>query len=428
MKKYTQYLNYKPSNINGLGDIPTHWEVVKLKYIAKTVLGKMLCTTPIEGYYKKPYLKSKNVQWLSVDIAEVEEMYFSEKELTQYRITKNDLLLSEGGEVGKTCIWADELEECYIQNSVHKVTFYQEYNPTFYLYLFFYLGKIGFFNSIVNRVSIAHLTQEKLRHIYCIVPPLTEQTAIVTYLNRKLADIDTFIAKKQRLITLLQEQKAAMINKAVTKGLNEHIEMQNSDLGGRTPAHWSIIKLKYSTKLNFNKQFDNKESQLFKIGLEHIESKTSKILATDENAFEGEGTIFKVGDVLFGKLRPYLAKVAAPNFEGHCVGDILVITPNKDIWKTEFLKNRLLSQEFIDLVDNSTFGVKMPRASWDFIGSIKIPVPPLAEQIAIVSHIEAESARIDKAIQLIERELTLVQEYRTALIAEAVTGKIDCTP
>ena len=95
-------------------------------------------------------------------MSSIDKMWFSPKELELYRLKVGDLVLSEGGEVGKRCIWQNELSECYIQNSAHKVTVNQTNAARFFLYLFFSFGKIGFFDSIVSRVSIAHLTQDKL--------------------------------------------------------------------------------------------------------------------------------------------------------------------------------------------------------------------------------------------------------------------------
>ena len=112
----------KDSEIEWLGEIPAHWEVRKLKFISKIVLGKMLCSSDLGGYHYKPYLKSKNIGWLNVIADNIDKMWFSNYELNLYKIEEGDLLLSEGGEVGKTCIWKSEIEECYIQNSVHKVT------------------------------------------------------------------------------------------------------------------------------------------------------------------------------------------------------------------------------------------------------------------------------------------------------------------
>jgi len=263
-------------------------------------------------------------------------------------------------------------------------------------------------------------------------PPLSEQAAIATFPDYKLSKIDRFIKKKKQLIKLLNEQKAGIINHAVTKGINPKVKTKPSGIDGGDlrwlgdiPVHWEVRKLKYSVFLNQHRSFDNEKSVNTKIALENIEGKTGRILELKEGSFEGIGTIFKKGDVLFGKLRPYLAKVVAPNFEGSCVNEILVLTPNVETWDSDFLKNRMLSQEFIKIVDDSTFGSKMPRASWDFIGGLKISCPPLSEQAAIVAHIEKETAILNKAIATIEKEIALVQEYRTALIAEAVTGKID---
>ena len=251
MKNTKPYNHYKPSGIAWLGEIPQHWEVRKLKYNADVVLGKMLCNENKGSYLLKPYLKSKNIQWLKVNVLNVEEMWFSQKELDQYRIKKGDLVLSEGGEVGKTCIWNNELDECYIQNSAHKVTFNDDNVSKFFLFLFFTYGKKGGFESIVNRVSIGHLTREKLSHIKCVTPPLSEQTTIARFLNYKLNKIDRFILKKKKLIQLLNEQKAAIINDAVTKGLDSSVKMKDSGvewLGG-IPEHWEVKKLKGITSI-----------------------------------------------------------------------------------------------------------------------------------------------------------------------------------
>src|SRR5690606_36419236 len=106
----------KDSGIDWIGEIPKHWEVKRLKSIATIVLGKMLCNEDKGNYEYKPYLKSKNIQWLNVNVDSVDYMWFSKAEQLQYKLMKGDLILSEGGQVGKVCIWNDELEECYIQN------------------------------------------------------------------------------------------------------------------------------------------------------------------------------------------------------------------------------------------------------------------------------------------------------------------------
>lgn len=206
----------KDSGIDWIGDIPEHWEVKKLKYIADVVLGKMICNENKGGMFLKPYLKSKNIQWLNVDISSVDEMWFTEKEMSIYKLKKDDLILSEGGEVGKTCIWNDELAECYIQNSAHKVSFNETYNPWYFLYQFFTLGKQGQFDRIVNRVSIGHLTKDKLINTSLIVPPLDEQSLIVKYIESIEKLILSNIELYEQQIESLKEYKTVLINEAVT--------------------------------------------------------------------------------------------------------------------------------------------------------------------------------------------------------------------
>lgn len=206
---------FKESGIDYLGQIPTHWEVKKLKYIAKVVLGKMLCNEKQENYDYCFYLKSKNLQWLNVEISEVEKMWFSEYEKSIYRIKKGDLLVSEGGEVGKTCIWNNELEECYIQNSVHKITLDSLQIPKFFLYVFFSYGKLKVFESMVNRVSIAHLVLERLINIDFAVPPLEEQKAIATYLDTQTQRISSIATKIKAQIKLMREYKSSLISEAI---------------------------------------------------------------------------------------------------------------------------------------------------------------------------------------------------------------------
>jgi len=133
----------RPSNVEWLGDIPRHWEVRRLKSIAKVTLGKMLKTSPSKGDLLKPYLRSTNIQWFEVNLSDVASMWFSRSEMEQYRISKNDILVSEGGDVGRACVWQEELEECYIQNSVHKVTTCPEVLPLCPLYQFSAVDRMG---------------------------------------------------------------------------------------------------------------------------------------------------------------------------------------------------------------------------------------------------------------------------------------------
>jgi len=206
----------KPSGVEWIGDVPEGWEAKKLKYFAEIKLGKMLTPDDKGGFFLKPYLRAQNLQWFKPDLNEVKEMWFSDKELENYRVLKDDLLVSEGGEVGRTCIWDNEIKEIYIQNSVNKVAIKESGSPKFFLYCFSSCASKGYFEAMVNRVSIAHLTKEKLKEVEFPFPEPSEQTTIVAYLDQKTTEIAQAISGIEKEIALLQEYRQALIFEAVT--------------------------------------------------------------------------------------------------------------------------------------------------------------------------------------------------------------------
>jgi type I restriction enzyme S subunit len=217
----------KDSGIEWIGEIPEHWEVKKLKYIAHIVLGKMLTPNDKGGYVLKPYLRAQNLQWLRPDVSNIKEMWFSEDELKIYRVEKNDLLISEGGEIGRTCIWNNELDEVYIQNSVNKVSIIND-DSYYYLFLFYSYGHKGHFDAIVNRVSIAHLTKEKLKEVFVLVPPYREQVKISNMIKKTNQKIDNSIQKITDQIELLKEYRQSLIFEAVTGKIDLREEVKVS--------------------------------------------------------------------------------------------------------------------------------------------------------------------------------------------------------
>jgi len=207
----------KPSGIEWLGEVPEHWEVQRLKNVANVVLGKMLTTEAKAGDGDfKPYLRSTNVQWIKPDVRDVKEMWVAKAEMAQLRVRKGDLLVSEGGEVGRACMWNDELPECYIQNSVHRVAAKPMMLPEFLFHQFFAYGKRDRFNAIVNRVSIAHLTREKLVTIPFTVPPVEEQQAICRWITDECQPLDGAIARAEEEIKLIREYRDRLIADVVT--------------------------------------------------------------------------------------------------------------------------------------------------------------------------------------------------------------------
>lgn len=209
----------RSSGIDWIGDIPEHWEICRIKHKADVVLGKMLLNEPPKEqrniYSKEKYLKSRNIGWLNLLLDEVDEMWFNESEKSLYKLNDGDVLVNEGGDIGKVAIWHNQEDSFYIQNSVHKISPIGV-TSGFLVYWIFSLSKRDYFWSIVSQVSIAHLTKEKLSNTPLIVPPLAEQQAIADYLDKKCAEIDGLKAKLSRKHETLTELRQSIISEVVT--------------------------------------------------------------------------------------------------------------------------------------------------------------------------------------------------------------------
>lgn len=189
---------------------------------------------------------------------------------------------------------------------------------------------------------------------------------------------------------------------------------------GDVPVHWEVKRLKMAAHLTDRKVEADEENPVPYIGMENIESWTGRLLAINPDVVPtGTANAFNAGHTLFGKLRPYLAKACNPGFDGLCSTELLVL--NGVEFDRDSLRYALLSDGFIKLVDSSTYGSKMPRASWDFIGNCVLPIAPPVEQRAIAAFLDRETGRVDRLMakkrELIER----LKERRIALISRTVT-------
>lgn len=189
---------------------------------------------------------------------------------------------------------------------------------------------------------------------------------------------------------------------------------------GEIPEGWRINRLKY---LAANHVIPAESEVGRYLGLEQVQSWTMAIADEEERETTASGILYDDACVLFGKLRPYLAKVALPNTSGPCSSEFLVLHPHSA--NRRFLAYTLVSKSFINEVNALTYGVRMPRAGWDLIGNIQIPVPHQFEQQAIADYLDDKTAEIDALVADCEREVELLQEYRKAVIYEAVTKGLD---
>ena len=418
---FEPYSAYKNSGEEWIGEIPLHWDMLPNRAIFNEV-----------GEQDYP-----QEQMLSVTIAEgvirQEALLQDSSKKDSSKLDRSSYKLVQPGDIAynKMRAWQGAVgmsEYRGIVSPAYVVQRPRQETNSRYLH---YLLRTPAFAKEAERWSYGivsdmwSLRPEHFKMIYTCVPPLPEQTAIVEYLDQATAEIDEAIEKKQRLIELLKEQKQTIIAETVTKGLNPNVPMRDSGVEwlGEVPTHWEMRRLKFCVQLTDQKMKADQEKSLPYVGLENIQSWTGKLLPLDPNVVPtGVANHFEKEMTLFGKLRPYLAKACNPDFEGLCSTELLVF---KSIaFDRRLLLYLLLTDGFIKAIDSSTYGAKMPRANWDFIGNSIVPVPPLEEQKKIAAFLDQTSAHIDEAIEKKQRLIELLKELKPITIAEAVTGKI----
>ena len=194
---------------------------------------------------------------------------------------------------------------------------------------------------------------------------------------------------------------------------------------GDVPAHWKVRRLR-TVAADIGDLSSGRPLDEPCIALEHVESWTGEVKVTSSDvSFGSQVKKFRAGDVLFGKLRPYLAKVARPSCDGYCVGEFLVLRPRNEELLPDYLEKLLRSKSVIDAVNASTFGAKMPRAEWCFIGNMVQPIPPIREQRAIVRYLDHVDRRVRCYVSAKRKLIGLLEEEKQAVINWAVTRGLD---
>jgi type I restriction enzyme S subunit len=279
-----------------------------------------------------------------------------------------------------------------------------ETNAMFYCYVLKYMDSRKILNGLGSGIRLT-LGFSDFKNVQIPVPPGDEQAQIVRYLDWKVSSINSLINGKKKQIELLKEKRKSVINEEFQK-----IGRQN---------HSCIQRLK-----NKVSDINEKASPIgsFYIGMENIVSWLGQYIDTGASA-EGDCKKFQKGDILFGKLRPYLAKAYTPDRDGVCSGEFLVLRGYDGY--LPYLKYLLLSNDFVMLVNASTYGAKMPRANWTFIGNCYSPFPSIEEQKNIVNKLDVFCTEIDNLSAKLQQQIKLLEELRTSLVSDVVTGKID---
>lgn len=438
------YPSYKDSGIDWLAEIPAHWDVAPVYARYEVALGKMLDARRVAGDSPGFYLRNIDVQWDAVNTEGLPEMDFPAFERDRYLLRPGDLLVCEGGEVGRTAIWRGEMAECFYQKAIHRVRPRSPREaPRFFYYLMYTLAKRGVFVAGGNPNTIDHLTAVQLRHYRTPFAPPSEQHAIARFLDRETARIDGLVAKKERLIELLREKRAALITRAVTKGLDPAVPMKDSGIEwlGQIPTHWTVLvarRLIGRIEQGWSPVADDRQAAVDEWGVIKLSAvNKGSFVASEHKALPADlapDTRYEIRDGDF-----LLTRANTPAL----VGDVCTVRDARpglmlcDLvyrlqLRTDRIAPRYLAYWFLSGAGRYQIEVEargssqsMVKVSQGLIRAWTVAVPPLEEQHRTVAILDDEIARIDGLIAKVRRAIERLKELRTALISAAVTGKID---
>lgn len=410
-----RYSEYKDSGEQWMGKIPSHWEVKRWHVLMNENTEQNTdCSVTRQLQFKYGSIIEKNNQDEDKEVLETISKYLVVKpgDIMLNGLNLNyDFVSQRVGQVAQNGV----ITSAYI---CLRPT--GRANENYLVYLLKAMDSRKLFHGMGTGVRLT-LSYKELKNVNLVFPPLSEQTAIVTYLDRVTSQLDEAIAQQQRMIDLLNERKQIIIQHAVTKGLDPKAEMVESGVEwiGMMPKGWKCLPLKRCCSLIRTKALNN---QVNRISLENIVSWKGSFVKTD-SVYEGNGILYKKGDILFGKLRPYLAKVLLAENEGEALGDFWVMRPN-DFVLPNYVKFIFLCYSLIELIDSTTYGAKMPRADWNANSKTLIPIPSITEQYKICEYINQMIDYTNSIISKNEHRIALLRERKQIIINEVVTGKV----
>lgn len=419
-----RYDVYKDSGVEWIGEIPEHWDYKKITHCFNLIGSGTTPSSTTSEYYE-----NGKINWLQTgDLTDgiitrtsklITQKAFDDLNLKIY--PSNSLIIAMYGatigKVGLLKIDTTTNQACCVLADPKGVYV----NYAFY----WFIANKDRVVSLGYGGGQPNISQETIKSLRIHCPPTTEQTQIVTYLDKKTSLIDELISLKERKIELLKEKRIALINHVVTKGLDPNVKMKDSGIEwiGEIPEHWEVKKMKYAVFHSTEKALPPTDA--IKISPENVESNTGKCL-NYRSEYEGEGYSFTKGDLLLNKLRIYLKKILFAELDGFSMGEMLVLRCKSTLYNRYFYY-LLFNQGLIDFLDAQSTGIKMPRVSPEIILNTRIIYPPKSEQTQIVKYLDKKTKKIDNQLTLEQKKIDLLKEYRQSLISEVVTGKIKVT-
>jgi type I restriction enzyme S subunit len=433
------YPKYKDSGVEWIGQVPEHWEMRKVSRSFNLIKSGTTPSSDINIYYE-----NGDINW--IQSGDLNDGYLSEtkKQITNVALKDNTALqvypkgslviAMYGATIGKLGIMNFDgccNQACCVLNNSK-----------------FFIIKYIFYWFLANKINIIqmsfgggqpNISQDIIRNIKIPCSELNEQNLAIVFLDKKILLIDELIAKKERMIELLKEQRATVINEAVTKGLNPNVKMQDSGVEwiGKVPEHWEVKKLKHTTyikgrvgwqALTTNEYID--EGPYLITGTDFIDGQISwkTCFHVSEERYLMDAFIqVKNGDTLITK-DGTIGKVAViTNMVGKATlnsGVFLIRPLRENTYISEFMYWLLNSMIFFQFIEYTKKGSTISHLYQEVFREFIYPLPDTKEQNKIVDYIGIQNKEFLGLIEKEEKEIELLMEYRISLISEVVTGKI----
>ncbi len=420
MKKYKKY---NDSGIEFIGKIPEDWVVQRLNNVGKfsssgidkktlpdQPIVKMINYTDVYGNERRILDNKKEYMVVSA----------TKEQKENHGVQKGDLIFTPSSEteadIGVSALVDCELPDTVFSYHVLKFKFEKEVNHNFKKYLCNNYNVLYQFSARCKGTTRQILGRDEFKNTLIILPPIQEQKAIAEFLDNQTQNLDSLVEKRKQMVELLKEERTAIINQAVTKGINPTTKMKDSgiDWVGEIPEHWKVKRLKYLAEIETGgKDTINREED----GKFPFYVRSMVVERINSFSFDGEAVLTAGDGVGVGEVFHYVNG----KFDFH--QRVYSISNFKEIlgkYFYYFIKENLPKEIIKHNAKSTVDSLRLPMFK-----SFRVAYGTREEQEEIVKYIETETAKIDKTLLKIEKEIALLDEYKTALISEAVTGKID---
>ncbi len=412
-----------------LKEIPSHWEEMRVKYVANISKGNGITKLDVSSdgdtpcvRYGEIYTKYNNT-FNTCHSATFKNLIPSPRYF-EY----GDILVSGTGElveeIGKSVVYIGD-EKCLAGGDI--IILKHRQNPIFLNYALNtkYTQDQKSFGKA--KLKVVHISSSEIGRLYITLPPLAEQEKIVSFLEDKTSKIDAYVADKEKEIELLQELKQKTIADAVTKGLNPDAKMKDSGIAwiGEIPEHWETRRAKFMFKKNKRgRRPEDEVITCFRDGQVTLRKNRRLTGFTESEKYDGYQGIRK-GDLVIHQMDAFAGSIGVSDSDGMGTSVYHCCTPIGDfnVYYYAYLIRQMAMSGFIQSLYK---GIRERSSDFSFpvFGNQYLTIPPLDEQQAIVAYIEEKCEKIDKLVSELQSEIDYLKEYKQRLIADCVTGQV----